>query len=56
MELQQTVLNNYAEFTNKFHETSKQYQDLFDAEVEGMKTSIKEILHQNTAQFERAKR
>lgn len=31
--LKQTVIDNYAEFTNKFQETTRKYQDLFEEEV-----------------------
>lgn len=55
-ELQQTILNNYAEFSKKIQETSKQYQDIFEAEVEGVKSSIKDKIKENTAKFEKAKR
>lgn len=50
------MIDNYVEFTNKFQETSRKYKDLFDEEVEGMKTSLRETFNHNTAQFERAKR
>ena len=49
-------MNNYVEFTNKFHEISRKYQELFQEEVEGMKVSIREAFKHNSAQFERAKR
>ena len=54
--LKQKVIQNYADLTHNFQETSKKYQDLFSEEMEGMKTSIKDIFKHNTVQFERAKR
>lgn len=55
-ELKQTVLINYEEFVKKIQESTRKIQTIFQTEVKDVKSNIKDIIKQNMAQFQRAKR
>lgn len=50
-ELKQTVMQNYQEFSAKFQESSKHFQDLLENEVEDIKSNIKGTLKSNLVKF-----